>query len=152
MVAPQDQIAQQTSQAELGTNQNFRGIRRDRHKRDASTRQAQHRHQQLVKACRYARAGKRSMGINNWQNHKPIPNRYARAGAAATSYKQTLRQHAKVINAERIVVVTCHIPSITRCIRKRNSGRETSRRDLTAKVFANIRQRNIGSSLLTWAE
>ena len=35
--------------AEPSTKQWFHNIRRDRHKRDASTRQAQHRHQQLIK-------------------------------------------------------------------------------------------------------
>ena len=144
MVAPHRRITRQSSEAEPSTKREFHNIRRDRHKRDASTRQAQHRHQQLVKACRYARAGKRSMGINNWQNHKPIPNRYARTGAAATSYKQTLRQQAKVINAERIVVMTCHIPRGTRCIRKWNIGCETSRRDLTPEKLTHVGECSIG--------
>jgi hypothetical protein len=38
------------------TKQSVCNIRRDRHKRDASTRQAQHRHQQMAKPYRYARA------------------------------------------------------------------------------------------------
>ena len=49
MVAPHDPVAQQTSQAEPSTKQKFHNIRRDRHKRDASTRQAQHGHQPLAK-------------------------------------------------------------------------------------------------------
>ena len=63
MVAPHEQVAQQTSQAEPGTERDFRNIRRDRHKRDASTRQAQHRHQQLAKPrgnSKPLRAGRRS--------------------------------------------------------------------------------------------
>ena len=54
MVAPHDHVAQQTSKAEPSTKWEFHNIRRDRHKRDASIRRAQHEHQQL---CRYARAG-----------------------------------------------------------------------------------------------
>ena len=42
MVDPQECITRQTSKAEPGTERNFRDIRRDRHKRDASTRHAQH--------------------------------------------------------------------------------------------------------------
>ena len=42
MVAPQDSITQQTNEAEASSKQNFRFIRRARHKRDASTRQAQY--------------------------------------------------------------------------------------------------------------
>jgi hypothetical protein len=63
MVDPHDQVARQTSQAEPGTEREFRNIRRDRHKRDTSTRQAQHRHQQLAKPrgnSKPLRAGRRS--------------------------------------------------------------------------------------------
>ena len=63
MVAPHEQVAEQTSGAEPGTERDFRNIRRDRHKRDASTRQAQHRHQQLAKPrgnSKPLRAGRRS--------------------------------------------------------------------------------------------
>ena len=63
MVAPHDQVAQQISQAEPCTKREFRNLRRDRHKRDASTRRAQHRHQQLAKPrgnSKPLRAGRRS--------------------------------------------------------------------------------------------
>ena len=56
MVDPHDQVAQQTTKAEPSTKQNFRNIRRDRHARPASTRQAQHGHQQLAVLHRNARA------------------------------------------------------------------------------------------------
>ena len=36
--------------------------------------------------------GKRSIGINSWQYHEAIPNRYARAGAAAGPYAENLFQ------------------------------------------------------------
>ncbi len=36
--------------------------------------------------------GKRSICINNWQNHDATPNRYARAGAAAGPYAEDLYQ------------------------------------------------------------
>jgi hypothetical protein len=36
--------------------------------------------------------GERSIGINNWQNYEAIPNRYARAGAAAGPYAEDLFQ------------------------------------------------------------
>ena len=49
MVAPHDQLAHQTSEAEPSIKRNFHNIRRDRHTRDASTRQAQYGHQQLAK-------------------------------------------------------------------------------------------------------
>ncbi len=45
MVAPHIQLALPPSPAEPSTKQKFPNIRRDRHKRDASTRQAQHGHQ-----------------------------------------------------------------------------------------------------------
>ena len=56
MVAPHDQVARQTSEAEPSMNQKFSNIRRDRHTRDASTRQAQHGHQRLAVLHRNARA------------------------------------------------------------------------------------------------
>ena len=56
MVAPHDHVAQQTSKAEPSTKWEFHNIRRDRQKRDASTRQAQHGHQRLAVLHRNARA------------------------------------------------------------------------------------------------
>ena len=36
--------------------------------------------------------GKRSMGINNWENHEVIPNRYVRADTAVRPYAEDLFQ------------------------------------------------------------
>ena len=131
----------------------------------SSTRQAQHGHQQLAKTNgnpKPIHAGGHSgpplrggfVSMRGISGAEPSTKRefhnIRRSGRILKTV--CLRQQTKVINAERFVVMTCHIPRITRCIRKRNSCRETSRGDLTAKVFANIRQRNIGSSLLPWAE
>ena len=66
MVDPHGGITRQTSQAEPITKQKFRNIRRDRHKRDASIRQAQHQHQHdRIETCgwtaMHARASKGSL-------------------------------------------------------------------------------------------
>ena len=56
MVDPHSHKTQQASEAEASTQRDFHNIRRDRHKRDASTRQAQHARQQNPFPYRYVRA------------------------------------------------------------------------------------------------
>ena len=69
MVAPQDRVAQQTSVAEPSMNQKFSNIRRDRHKRDASTRRAQHGHQRTDKTTR------RSQTVRRGRTQRSAPTR-----------------------------------------------------------------------------
>ena len=68
------------SQAEPGTEQNFHPIRRDRHKRDVSTWQAQHRHQQILFPYRHTRtdAEVRPYAEIQFRNHDSLRS-HARA-------------------------------------------------------------------------
>ena len=77
MVDPQDRITRQASQAEPNTNREFRNIRRDRRKRDASTRQAKCVHQQI-----------------------PFPYWYVRADTAVRPYAEIL-ESAPTIQSQR---------------------------------------------------